>query len=306
VTAGIVSAKGRVIGAGPYDDFIQTDASINPGNSGGPLINMRGEVVGINTAIIAGGGGGIGFAIPINMAKNVIPQLEKGGEVTRGWIGIGIQDLDDQLKSYYGVKSGVLVTQVFPGDPADKAGIQVNDIVVSVNGTSVNSARELSMAVAAIPVGEKCEIKLDRKGEVLTKKVAVAKREESKVAELGQEQQTPGTEPLGIQVSDITPEIAEQLQLKNKEGVVVINVKQDSQADQAGISKGDIIREINHKTVKKNINDYNATIDSVKEKGTLEFLIQSADGGGETSEITKFIMSHDTMAKRLVACSSST
>jgi len=135
VTAGIVSAKGRVIGSGPYDDFIQTDASINPGNSGGPLINMAGKVVGINTAIIAGGHG-IGFAIPIDMADSILPQLKTSGHVTRGWLGVSIQDLTPELAEYYGVQDGkgALVGQIFKGDPADKAGIKANDIIREING----------------------------------------------------------------------------------------------------------------------------------------------------------------------------
>ncbi|MEZ4579958.1 MAG: trypsin-like peptidase domain-containing protein, partial [Desulfobacterales bacterium] len=143
VTAGIISAKGRVIGAGPYDDFIQTDASINPGNSGGPLINMAGEVVGINTAIVAGGDG-IGFAIPVNVATDVFAQLKASGEVTRGWLGVAIQDLDAELKEYYGVESGVLVAEAFDGDPAAEAGIKAKDIIMSVNGKNVDSSRDLT------------------------------------------------------------------------------------------------------------------------------------------------------------------
>lgn len=286
VTAGIVSAKGRVIGAGPYDDFIQTDASINPGNSGGPLINMQGEVVGINTAIIAGGGGGIGFAIPINMAKDVINQLKKNGEVTRGWLGVGIQDLDDQLKSYYNVQSGVFVNEVFPEDPADTASIKPNDIIVSVNGSPVNSARELSMKIAEILVGDKAEIKINRNGNMLTKKVVIAKRDESKLADMGQEssEQTAGS--LGIQASNITPEIAQQLQLKNAEGVVVLDIEPDSKADQSGVEKGDIIKEINHKTV-KNLDDYNKIINGIKQGETIELLIKGAFKGYNVIKLTK-------------------
>ena len=138
VTAGIVSAKGRVIGSGPYDDFIQTDASINPGNSGGPLLNMNGEVVGINTAIVAQGQG-IGFAIPVNLARGIIEQLKAHGSVTRGWLGVGIQDLTPELAEYYGLKDkqGVLVAQVFEGDPADKAGIKAKDVIIEVDGKPI-------------------------------------------------------------------------------------------------------------------------------------------------------------------------
>ena len=156
VTAGIVSAKGRIIGSGPYDNFIQTDASINPGNSGGPLLNLKGEVIGINTAIIASGQG-IGFAVPAEVAKDVIAQLQNKGEVTRGWLGVGIQDLSEELANYYGIKEGkgALVTQVYEGDPADKGGIKVNDVIVSANGEPVESSRDLTRIIAAAPVGEK-------------------------------------------------------------------------------------------------------------------------------------------------------
>ena len=286
VTAGIISAKGRVIGEGPYDDFIQTDASINPGNSGGPLINMEGQVVGINTAIIAGGGGGIGFAIPIDMVKKVIPQLKEHGEVIRGWLGVAIQDLDTQLKSYYNVKSGVLVTEVFPDNPAEKAGIKANDIILSVNGADVNSSRDLSMLIAGLPVGSKAEIKINRGGQILTKEVTISQRKESEVAALAGQPEAPAQSPLGLQVSNITPEIEQQLQLKNTEGVVVLNVAPDSKADQAGFGKGDIIRQINHKSV-KDISDYDKIIDGVKSGGTLEFLVQNVNGGFGVIKLTK-------------------
>ncbi len=155
VTAGIVSAKGRVIGSGPYDNFIQTDASINPGNSGGPLINMQGEVVGINTAIIAAGHG-IGFAIPINLSKKIIAQLKSEGEVTRGWLGVAIQDLTGEMAEYYGLKDrkGVLVADVFKGDPADEAGIQSKDIILTVNDQKIETSRQLTAMIADLKVGE--------------------------------------------------------------------------------------------------------------------------------------------------------
>ena len=179
VTAGIVSAKGRIIGSGPYDDFIQTDASINPGNSGGPLLNMNGEVVGINTAIIASGQG-IGFAIPINLAKGIITQLKDKGEVTRGWLGVGIQDLTPELADYYNLKDqkGVLVTQVFEGDPADNAGIKVNDVILSIDGKPVSTGRELSSTIANTPVGHRTKVDLIRNGKRQTLTVTLAKRDD--------------------------------------------------------------------------------------------------------------------------------
>jgi serine protease Do len=177
VTAGIVSAKGRVIGSGPYDNFIQTDASINPGNSGGPLLNLNGEVVGINTAIIAHGQG-IGFAIPIDMAAQIVGQLKENGEVTRGWLGVNIQDLKGDLAEYYGSKhsEGVLVTDVVPGNPADKAGIKAKDIITAVNGEKVQNSRELTAKAATLPVGETTKITVVRDGKEKTFDVKVAKR----------------------------------------------------------------------------------------------------------------------------------
>src|ERR1043165_8453246 len=155
VTAGIVSAKGRVIGSGPYDNFIQTDASINPGNSGGPLINTKGEVVGINTAILAEGKG-IGFAIPISMAKDIAPQLQEKGHVTRGWFGVSIQELTPELTKSFGLKDrkGALVTQVVPGSPAEKAGLEQGDVILTFDGKEIAESKDLPRIVALTPAGK--------------------------------------------------------------------------------------------------------------------------------------------------------
>ncbi|NIW11368.1 MAG: Do family serine endopeptidase, partial [Gammaproteobacteria bacterium] len=179
VTAGIVSAKGRVIGAGPYDDFIQTDASINPGNSGGPLFNFWGEVVGINTAIIAAGQG-IGFAIPINMAKEILPQLKEKGRVTRGWLGVGIQGVTSQLAESFGLeeKKGALVSQVFKDGPAEKAGIKQGDIILEFDGKEIKDFGDLSRIVASTPVGKTVTIKVFRNGKVIPLQATVAEMEE--------------------------------------------------------------------------------------------------------------------------------
>ena len=286
VTAGIVSAKGRVIGAGPYDDFIQTDASINPGNSGGPLINMDGEVIGINTAIVAGGDG-IGFAIPITMAKDIIDQLRKTGEVTRGWLGVGIQDLDQELKEYYDVDQGVLVTQVFPGDPADKAGIKPQDVILSVGGKSVDSARELSKVVAELTVGETVEIKINRKGEVQSIEVEIAKRDESRIASTMEgEPHDRSSDELGIEVSDITPNIAERFNLPNRDGVIVVNVRSGSNAAKAGIQQGDIIKEVNHQAV-NSVADYEAILSDIEDGDVIQFYIKRAQRGYIVIKMTK-------------------
>ena len=205
VTAGIVSAKGRVIGAGPYDDFIQTDASINPGNSGGPLLNMKGEVVGINTAIVASGQG-IGFAVPVNLAKGIIEQLKTKGEVTRGWLGVAIQDISEEMSEYYGLddKKGALVAEVFEGDPADQAGIQAGDVIVAVNGEKIESSRDLTRIIAGIPVGDNAKISVLRNGKTKTFKVGIARRDEDRLAS-GDRQSTEQKEALGIRVSAVTP-----------------------------------------------------------------------------------------------------
>jgi serine protease Do len=248
VTAGIISAKGRVIGSGPYDDFIQTDASINPGNSGGPLITMDGKVVGINTAIVAGGQG-IGFAIPVNLARGVIDQLKTSGQVTRGWLGVGIQDLTPELKEYYGLKEGkgVLVTQVFPGDPADQAGLKAGDVILKVNGKEVDTSRELSRVIAEAPVGQKVAVSVLRKGDVKAFQVELSKRKDTPMAGTGDTLKE--GHDFGIAVADITPEAARRYQLKDPAGVMVTGVAPGSAGEKAGFRPGDVIREINHEPV---------------------------------------------------------
>src|SRR4030043_553540 len=184
VTAGIVSAKGRVIGAGPYDNFIQTDASINPGNSGGPLLNMAGEVVGINTAIFSQSGGnvGIGFAIPVNMAKEIAPQLKEKGHGTRGWLGVGIQKITPELSKSFGLKDekGALVSQVVKGGPADKGGIETGDVIVEFDGNKVSDSNELPRMVAPLPVGKTVSVKLLRGGNAVDREVKIGQLEEQK------------------------------------------------------------------------------------------------------------------------------
>ena len=248
VTAGIVSAKGRVIGNGPYDDFIQTDASINPGNSGGPLLNMQGEVVGINTAIVARGQG-IGFAIPVSMAQGIIDQLKAYGSVTRGWLGVAIQDLTSELAEYYGIKEkkGVLVAQVFEGDPADKAGIKANDIIVEIDGKPVNSSRELTATIAAIPVGKKAPITILRDGKEKTVNVKIAKRDDS---ELMAKREPQSNGELGIRIAEITPETAKRFgHSETEKGVLVVGVEPGSKAAEAGVRQGDLVKEVNRKPV---------------------------------------------------------
>ncbi|MCP4579524.1 MAG: DegQ family serine endoprotease, partial [Deltaproteobacteria bacterium] len=251
VTAGIVSAKGRTIGAGPYDDFIQTDASINPGNSGGPLINMKGEVIGINTAIFSQGGGnvGIGFAIPVSMAQGIIEQLKNEGQVTRGWLGVGIQDITPELGEYYGAKEkkGALVTQVFKGDPADKSGIKTGDVIIAVDGKKVSSSRELSRTIANTKVGERTPVSILRAGKGKILYVELTKRKDSEASVRPQQQ---SADRLGLKLKALAPEMARRPDhSEDEKGVLVIHVESGSNGEIAGIQQGDVIKEINRRPV---------------------------------------------------------
>ncbi len=243
VTAGIVSAKGRVIGSGPYDNFIQTDASINPGNSGGPLFNMEGRVVGINTAIVAHGQG-IGFAIPINMAKEILGDLKSKGKVTRGWLGISVQDITEDIAENLKIKEreGALVGDVMRGDPAERAGIKTGDIITEIDGKRIKDTHELLRVVAAIPVGKKVPVRVVRDGKPHSFNLVIAERSDQK--------ETAGLkmrdgEYFGLSVQEITPQMAEYFGLSEKSGVMVIAVKDGSPADEAGIKAQDIILQVN-------------------------------------------------------------
>ncbi len=280
VTAGIVSAKGRVIGSGPYDNFIQTDASINPGNSGGPLVNLKGEVVGINTAIVSRGGGnvGIGFAIPIRLAQGIIEQLQESGSVTRGWLGVSIQDLTPELAKYYGLDGakGALVGDVFEGDPADKAGIKAKDVIIEVDGKKIESSRDLSRIIAEIPVGEKVAIKVLRKGKERSFRIKIAKRTDDKetlATMQGSEEKT----ALGMTVSPMTKELARRFGIPEAEGIVVVTVEKDSPADKAEIREGDLILEIDHHSI-RSLQDYHDRTGKTKEGETISLLVRRNTG----------------------------
>jgi serine protease Do len=279
VTAGIVSAKGRVIGSGPYDDFIQTDASINPGNSGGPLINLKGEVIGINTAIVASGQG-IGFAIPINLAKGIIAQLKAGGEVTRGWLGVAIQDVSPEMADYYGVdaKKGVFVADVFKGDPADAAGIKPKDIIVEVNGQKVETTRQLTSLVADIPVGQTAKVKVLRDGQPRTLSVKIGKRDDKRTASRGEAPEKRGEDPLGLRVSALTPELAQRFAIGEAAGVIVTDVQSGTPAEEAGVRVGDIVKEINRLTI-ESVGDYSAALKKFEKEKTLQLFIWRKNAG---------------------------
>lgn len=274
VTAGIVSAKGRVIGSGPYDDYIQTDASINPGNSGGPLINAKGEVIGINTAIVAGGQG-IGFAIPVNMAKSVITQLRETGKVTRGWLGVSVQPVTPDLAKSFGMKNdkGALVSEVMKDSPAEKAGFKVGDIILEFNGKAITDMHELPRLAAETPVGKKAVVKVLRNGKIIEKTVTIEKMVDSGVT--GQ-QNAKIQEKLGITVSDITKELAAQLRINDTRGVVVMEVKPGTMAEDAGIARGDIITQINDTAI-ENSTQYAKAVSTLKKGDIVRFLLHRGE-----------------------------
>ena len=273
VTAGIISAKGRMIGSGPYDNFIQTDASINPGNSGGPLVNMKGEVVGINTAIMAEGQG-IGFAIPVNMAKEMAAQLQNKGHVTRGWLGVTIQEVTPELAKSFGLKEnkGALVAQVGPGSPAEKAGIEQGDIILAFDGQAISDSKDLPRIVASTVVGKMVTVKLSREGKVMDRSLNVGELEEK----VDRAKAPSSQKSLGVSVQDLTPEIAQGLGLKNAGGVVVAQVEAGSPAAEAGLQTGDVIREVNRKPV-KNADDFVQKLEKAQGQGTFLFSIQRGE-----------------------------
>ena len=279
VTAGIVSAKGRVIGSGPYDDFIQTDASINPGNSGGPLLNMRGEVVGINTAIIASGQG-IGFAIPVNLAVGIISQLKDKGEVVRGWLGVAIQDVNQDMADYYGLEEqkGVLVADVFEGDPAEKAGIRPKDVIIEVDGKKVETSRQLTAMIAEIPVGEKVDIKVLRNGKPKRFNVKIAKRDDARLMSRSDSESSPQRQEFGIQVSELTEEIAQRFNITETSGVIVSDVERGSAGDRSGVQVGDIIKEIDHRVI-ESVQDYTSALEQAEADEPLNLFIWRKNAG---------------------------
>jgi len=237
VTAGIISAKGRVLGQGPFDDFLQTDAAINPGNSGGPLVNMQGEVVGINTAIVSRSGGslGIGFAIPINLAKKIYTELTTRGRVARGWLGVSVQPLTAELAKSFGApdEQGVLVADVVEGSPAHRAGLRPGDIILEVNGRRVTAPSDLQRAVGLAGPGSR----------------------------------------LGLEVKPVTPELARQLGLPRAEGVVVTAVEAGSPADQSGVQPGDVIRQLNRQPI-RSLGDFERAAAALKAGDRVTLLLQ--------------------------------
>ncbi len=280
VTMGIISAVGRAnVGIADYEDFIQTDAAINPGNSGGPLVNTAGELIGINTAIFSRTGGyqGIGFAVPSNMVRLVMDQLIQKGKVTRGWIGVTIQELTPELAQQFGLKKskGALVSDVFKGSPAAKAGIIRGDIIIEFDGREVKDVSSLRNLVSQSKAGNNVGLKILRAGKELTVQVSIVElpREVAEVAPDKAPDEADARGLTGLAVMDLTTEIVRQLGFsKEEKGVVVVKVEPGSAADEADIRKGDIIKEINKKEI-DNISTYNYMLSNVKRNESMLFFI---------------------------------
>ena len=272
VTAGIVSAKWRTIGQGPYNSFIQTDASINPGNSGGPLFNIYGEVVGINTAIVAEGQG-IGFAIPVNMVKDVLEDLKTEGKIKRGWLGLMIQRVTPSLAKSFGLKEnkGALVAEVVEGSPAEKAGVKGGDIITSFKGKEIREYSDLSRFAGLTRPGTKVKIELIRDGKSMELTVKLGEFEESGAGRLAEKEES----ALGMTLQNITPELAKAFDLSKGEGILVTNIEPDSPADKAGIQRGDVILEVNRKEI-RNTGDFRKAL-KLSSEGTVLLLINRGE-----------------------------
>jgi len=267
VTVGVVSATGRSnMGIETYEDFIQTDASINPGNSGGPLLNIHGEVIGINTAIVAAGQG-IGFAIPVNMAKQVVTQLISKGNVSRGWLGVSIQSVSAEMARSFGLAKsyGALVNDVVPGGPAAKAGILQGDVITSFDGTQVKDVRQLQRIVGETPIGKKVEVDLYREGKQLKVSVTTAPAE-SAPAQKPTEREA-GT--LGLSVQELTPE----MRAHGMSGVMVSDLEPGGIAEDSGIQRGDVIVSVNQKKV-RNLAEYQKALRDAGSRGAVALLVR--------------------------------
>lgn len=283
VTMGIISAVGRAnVGIADYEDFIQTDAAINPGNSGGPLVNIRGELIGINTAIFSRSGGyqGIGFAVPSNMVRMVMGQLEQKGKVTRGWLGVTIQELTPELSQKFGLKQskGALVGDIAKGSPAEKSGLKRGDIITEYDGRKVKDVGNLRNMVAQSKVGTEVPVMILRGDKEYSVKVLIAELPrdlaESSQGSTADEQTFEGL--VGLNVMDLTREVARQLGLnKEEKGVVVIRVEPGSAAEEAGVRKGDVIQEVNRKKVER-LDDYNKIISGMQPGDTVLLFVNRA------------------------------
>jgi serine protease Do len=295
VTVGIISATKRDINAGPYDDFLQTDAAINRGNSGGPLFNMEGQVIGVNTAIISPTGGsiGIGFAVPSNSAVQVIEQLKQYGETRRGWLGVHVQNVTEELASSLGLQEpkGALVAKVSPDSPAAAAGIEASDVILKFDGQPIDNMRSLPRAVAATPIGKSVSVELLRKGKALNFDVTIGRLPEGEEVEdavKSEEEPAPAPAPdpelddlLGLSIAPLTDEMRDRYKIgKSIEGVIITEVKPNSPAAQKNVKPGDVIVEVTQEKVKQP-QDVKSRLLAVKKSGRRSVLLLLSDAKGE-------------------------
>jgi serine protease Do len=274
VTAGIISAKGRAnVGVADYEDFLQTDAAINPGNSGGPLVDLHGKVIGINTAIATSIGqyAGVGFAIPVNMARTIMPTLVKGGTISRGQLGVIIQDIDGDLAKQFGLRDakGVLVAQVNRGSAAEKAGIKIGDVILRYDGKETVDVRHLRNVVAATAPGAKVDIVVLRDDKERTLKAQIGELTAESTGEEGR----PATSDLGLTVEPLTADKARELGYEGEQGVLVANVEDNTPAAEAGLQPGDLITEVNREKV-ASVDAFNSAVDKAKGKDSVLMLIK--------------------------------
>ncbi|PID72121.1 MAG: serine protease [Desulfobulbus propionicus] len=286
VTVGVVSAKGRNrMGITDYENFIQTDAAINPGNSGGPLLNIHGEAIGINTAIFSRSGGymGIGFAIPINMAKSIKQQLLDNGKVVRGWLGVMIQDINEDLAKSFDLdhNSGVLIAEVTDDSPAQKAGLEQGDVLIALDGTPLSDVTDLRNKIAMTPPGSKVKMQVVRNGKTQTIKVKIGQQPED-MASIGSS--AGGTNSLlgdyGLSLQNLTPELAEQFGYEDRKGVLIASVDVDSPAGRVGLQSGQLIEEVNRKPV-QNLAGLKKVLKRAKSNNQVLLRIRAGSGGSQ-------------------------
>ncbi|HPD47598.1 MAG TPA: DegQ family serine endoprotease [Anaerohalosphaeraceae bacterium] len=277
VTVGVVSAKSRGVGITQYEDFIQTDAAINPGNSGGPLLNVDGKAVGINTAIFSQSGGymGIGFAIPVNMAKSILNQLKETGKVTRGYLGIIMhpEKISSDLAEAFGLKStnGVLITEVVPDSPAEKAGLERRDVIIKMNDQNVEDWQSFRNAIAMLKPGTRIDLTVVRDGKQKKATVEIGALDESELAMGGASSRV---NKLGVQVQELTEELAQRFGYGRAKGVIVTEVAQDSPADRAGITPGILIMSVNRRDV-TTVEEFNKAVEEFGKTGKLVLLVRN-------------------------------
>jgi serine protease Do len=281
VTTGIISAMGRSdVGIADYEDFLQTDAPINPGNSGGPLVNMNGEVIGMNSAIAtaSGSSAGVGFAIPANMIKAMLPTLTKGGKIARGLLGVGIQDLDEDLAKQFGLEdsNGALVSSVSPDSAADKAGLKAGDVIVRYDGKPIESSRDLRNRVGGTAPGTKVKLDVMRRGKAISVTATIGQSTGEPATPGGSSAPAQATK-LGLSLQNLTPELAQRYGLTEKSGVLVVGVEPGSPAAEVGLQEGDLITEVAmHKVA--NVGELQSLLDKSEKDGRVLLLVKRKGG----------------------------